>query len=66
MACLCYIAGWQGFVSCVVLLVLQMVRYIMMGFFKGHQKKMNEETSKRITASTEIVNNMKFIKVNAL
>jgi hypothetical protein len=50
----------------VVLLVLQMVRYIMMGFFKGHQKKMNEETSKRITASTEIVNNMKFIKVNAL
>jgi hypothetical protein len=66
VGCLCYIAGWQGFVSCVVLLVLQVLRYALMGFFKQYQKKMNEEASKRITASTETVNNIKFVKVNAL
>lgn len=66
VGCLCYIAGWQGLVSCVVLLVLQVVRYGLIGFFKQYQKKMNEETSKRITTSTETINNIKFVKVNAL
>jgi ABC-type multidrug transport system fused ATPase/permease subunit len=66
MMCLFYVANWEGLVSCVVLLVLQMIRYIMMGVFKKYQKKVNEEASKRIKKSTETINNMKFIKVNAL
>jgi len=66
MACLFYISGWQGLVSCVVLLALQMVRYFMITVIKRYQKRVNECASDRIKKSTEVINNMKFIKVNAL
>lgn len=66
MTCLFFIAGWQGLVSCIVLLVLQMIRYLMINVVKRYQKKVNESASDRIKKSTETINNMKFIKVNAL
>lgn len=66
MGCLVWLTGWQGFVSCVVLLALQMIRYFMINVVKRYQKLVNQSASDRIKKSTEVVNNMKFIKVNAL
>lgn len=66
MICLFWISGWEGLVSCVVLLALQMIRYFMINVVKRYQKKVNESASDRIKKSAEVVNNMKFIKVNAL
>lgn len=59
-------ASWEALVSCVVLFTLNMVRYIMVSVFKSFQKRVNEAASNRIKKSTESINNMKFIKVNAL
>lgn len=66
MACMFYLTGWQGLAASVVLLALQMIRYFMINIVKGYQKKVNESASDRIKKSTEVINNMKFIKVNAL
>jgi ABC-type multidrug transport system fused ATPase/permease subunit len=66
MLCMFYITGWQGLISCVLLLFLQMIRYVMINVVKRYQKLVNASASSRIKKSTEIVNNMKFIKVNAL
>lgn len=66
MGCLIFITGWIGLVSCAVLFFLQMLRFLMMGSFKEYQKKVNEEATQRIKTSTETINNMKFVKVNAL
>jgi ABC-type bacteriocin/lantibiotic exporter with double-glycine peptidase domain len=66
MACMFYLTGWQGLIASIVLLVLQMIRYFMINVVKLYQKKVNESASDRIKKSTEVINNMKFIKVNAL
>ncbi len=66
MACMFYLTGWQGLVASIVLLALQMIRYFMINVVKRYQKKVNESASDRIKKSTEVINNMKFIKVNAL
>lgn len=38
----------------------------MMGWFKHYQKNVNNQAAKRIKTSNEVINNMKFLKVNAL
>ena len=66
MACLFFVAGWEGFVSCFVLFTLSMVRYMMVSLFRRFKGEVNNEASKRIKKSTEAINNIKFIKVNVL
>lgn len=66
MACLFFVAGWEGFVSCFVLFTLSMVRYMMVSLFRRFKGEVNQEASKRIKKSTEAINNIKFIKVNVL
>lgn len=66
MTCLFIIASWEGLVSCVILFTLSMVRYIMFSIFRTCKARINNEVSQRIKKSTEVISNIKFIKVNVL
>lgn len=48
MICIFVVASWEGLISCIILFVLSMIRYILVTIFKKFQKRVNEEASQRI------------------